>query len=100
MSDLHDLFTLANHTQGETRKVAEKLLISAIKKTEWFAVNNDLLGPLQAGRDALPDIPYVSRNGYEALLVAASDKITEDLYKIQALQKEIEKLRRGPPEHQ
>ena len=93
MSELHDLFTLANLSEDEVRDLADKLVQSHLKRAEWTASGGNLLGPLQVGWDTFPDVPGISSGAYKALLGAASDKILDDLYKIRDLQDELMNLK-------
>lgn len=83
MATVKDLFKLANATYGEANKIAMGLLLEALNKLDWETLDGNLLTPLAAAYETLPEGP--AYDGYRVLLMKTSDYC-------RSLQREAEKV--------
>lgn len=75
MATLKQLIQLTNSTQGDSAQVALKLLLDAIEQLDWTTLDGDLLSPLAAVYETLPETP--ARTGYLQILMKTSDRIRQ-----------------------
>jgi hypothetical protein len=93
MASLKDLFKLTVQTHGETNKIAHRILLDALNRLDWKKLDGNLLEPLAAIYETLPENPAL--DGYKSLLMKTSDyccSLQKEAEKVPLLQEAFNKL--------
>lgn len=85
--ELSSLIELANLSEGRARTIAVELFGKAIERADWKVQRMNLLDPLEAAFNTMPEEGVASRV-YKILFTEASDEIIQ----LRVKEKELERL--------